>query len=121
MQKSVLVAADRIRRLEVQGARNVAITSIKAIEEGSKVSKAKGKEDFLRELFEAKEILFASDCDSFEEIKSQILDCSHELPWLNKEKVEKILKQQHAKKENHSKLLMMLLVFIFWKKKYINR
>lgn len=60
MQKSVLVAADRIRRLEVQGARNVAITAIKAIEEGAKGSKAKGKEAFLKELSDAKGVLFAS-------------------------------------------------------------
>jgi ribose 1,5-bisphosphate isomerase len=55
-----LVAADRIRRLEVQGARNVAITAIKAIEEGAKMSKAKDKEAFLGELSDAKEVLFAS-------------------------------------------------------------
>jgi ribose 1,5-bisphosphate isomerase len=60
LQKSVLVAADRIRRLEVQGARNVAITAIKAIEEGAKGSEAKGKEAFLKELSDAKGVLFAS-------------------------------------------------------------
>ncbi len=60
MQKSVLLAAERIKRLEVQGARNVAITAIKAIEEGAKESKAKHKEEFLKELLEAKDILFAS-------------------------------------------------------------
>ncbi len=60
MLESVLVAADRIRRLEVQGARNVAITAIKAIEEGIKGSEAKGKEPLLKELSDAKEVLFAS-------------------------------------------------------------
>ena len=60
MRESVLVAADRIKRLEVQGARNVAITAIKAVEEGARESKAKGKETFLKELSDAKEILFAS-------------------------------------------------------------
>ena len=60
MRESVLVAADRIRRLEVQGARNVAITAIKAIEAGAKESKARGKEAFLNELSDAKEVLFAS-------------------------------------------------------------
>ncbi|MDH5690169.1 MAG: S-methyl-5-thioribose-1-phosphate isomerase [Candidatus Bathyarchaeota archaeon] len=60
MHESVLVAADRIRRLEVQGARNVAITAIKAIEKGAKRSKARGKEAFLKELSDAKEVLFAS-------------------------------------------------------------
>jgi ribose 1,5-bisphosphate isomerase len=60
LQKSVLIAAGRIRRLEVQGARNVAITAIKAIEDGARESKAKGKETFLKELSDAKEVLFAS-------------------------------------------------------------
>ncbi len=60
MQKSVLLAAERIKRLEVQGARNVAITAIKAIEEEAKESKAKQKGEFLRELSEARDILFAS-------------------------------------------------------------
>ncbi|MDH5663421.1 MAG: S-methyl-5-thioribose-1-phosphate isomerase [Candidatus Bathyarchaeota archaeon] len=60
MQKSVLLAAERIKRLEVQGARNVAITAIKAIEEEAKESKAKQKGEFLRELSKAKDILFAS-------------------------------------------------------------
>jgi len=60
LQKSVLLAAERIKRLEVQGARNVAITAIKAIEEEAKESKAKQKGEFLRELSKAKDILFAS-------------------------------------------------------------
>ncbi len=60
MQKSVLLAAERIKRLEVQGARNVAITAIKAIEEGAKESKAKRKKEFLEELSMTKDILFAS-------------------------------------------------------------
>jgi ribose 1,5-bisphosphate isomerase len=60
LQKSVLLAAERIKRLEVQGARNVAIAAIKAIGEEAKESKAKQKGEFLRELSEAKDILFAS-------------------------------------------------------------
>jgi ribose 1,5-bisphosphate isomerase len=60
LHESVLDAADRIRRLEVQGARNVAITAITAIEAGAKRSKAKEKEAFLNELSDAKDVLFAS-------------------------------------------------------------
>jgi ribose 1,5-bisphosphate isomerase len=60
MLESVGAAADRIRRLEVQGARNVAIAAIRAIEEGAKFSDAKDKEMFLKELSDAKEVLFAS-------------------------------------------------------------
>jgi translation initiation factor 2B subunit (eIF-2B alpha/beta/delta family) len=54
LRESVSVAADKIRRLEVQGARNVAIAAIRAIEEGANVSKAEGKEMFLKELSDAK-------------------------------------------------------------------
>jgi ribose 1,5-bisphosphate isomerase len=60
LRESVSAAADRIRRLEVQGARNVAITAIRAIEEGVNASKAEGKEMFLQELSDAKDALFAS-------------------------------------------------------------
>ncbi len=60
LRESVLDAADRIKRLEVQGARNVAITAIKAIEAGAKRSKARDKEAFLKELSDAKKVLFSS-------------------------------------------------------------
>jgi ribose 1,5-bisphosphate isomerase len=57
---SVKSTAEKIRNLEVQGARNVAITAIKTIETLAKETKAKNKEGFLKELVEAKEILFVS-------------------------------------------------------------
>ena len=60
MHESILDAAERIRRLEVQGARNVAIAAIKAVEAGAKRSKAKEKQEFLKELTDAKTVLFAS-------------------------------------------------------------
>ncbi|MCJ7614886.1 S-methyl-5-thioribose-1-phosphate isomerase [Candidatus Bathyarchaeota archaeon] len=60
MQKVVSIAADKIKRIEIQGARNVAIAAIKAIEEGARGSKAAGKKAFLKELSEAKDVLFAS-------------------------------------------------------------
>ena len=58
--KSVLVVAEKIKRLEIQGARNVAIAAIKAIEEAARESKAKTKDAFLKELSDAKTVLFAS-------------------------------------------------------------
>jgi len=58
--KSVSDAAERIRRLQVQGARNVAIAAIKAVENGAKLSRAKNKVEFIRELADAKKVLFAS-------------------------------------------------------------
>ncbi len=60
MHESVQDAADRIKRIEVQGARNVAIAAIKAITEGAKQSKTKQKDLFLKELLDAKSVLFAS-------------------------------------------------------------
>lgn len=60
MRETVSVTAKQIRRLEIQGARNVAIAAIKALEAASKKSKAKHKEVFLEELSEVKDILFAS-------------------------------------------------------------
>jgi ribose 1,5-bisphosphate isomerase len=57
---AVRATADKINRLEIRGARNIAIAAIKAIEELSKESKAKSKEGFMKELMAAKEILFAS-------------------------------------------------------------
>jgi ribose 1,5-bisphosphate isomerase len=57
---SVQSVVKRIRRLEVQGARNVAIAAIKAIEASAKQTKAEDKREFLKELSEAKDALFTS-------------------------------------------------------------
>ena len=60
MLESVQTTAKKIKRLEVQGARNVAIAAIKAVETLAEETKAKNKKMFLKELSEAKEFLFAS-------------------------------------------------------------
>ncbi len=60
MTEPVHVTAERIRRLEVQGARNVAIAAIKALEVLAKETKAKKRADFMKELSDAKTLLFAS-------------------------------------------------------------
>ena len=60
MLKPIQITAEKIKRLEVQGARNVAIAAIKAIETLAKETKAKNKKEILKELSAAKEILFAS-------------------------------------------------------------
>ena len=60
MNETVRVTAERIRRLEVQGARNVAIAAIKAIQTLAEQTKTKNKTDFLNELKEAQAVLFAS-------------------------------------------------------------
>ena len=60
MLEPIQTTAEKIKRLEIQGARNVAIAAIKAIETLAKETKAKNKKKFLKELSEAKEILFIS-------------------------------------------------------------
>jgi len=56
----ILKTAEKIKMLEVQGARNIAIAAIKAVETLARETKAKNKRGFLKELSEAKQILFAS-------------------------------------------------------------
>ncbi len=58
--RRVLEAARRIRRLEVQGATNVALTAIKALVEQMGESKAKSREEALAEIEEARDILFGA-------------------------------------------------------------
>lgn len=60
MARSVCMVADRIRRLEVQGARNVAIAAIKAVEALAEETNAKTRKEFMEELKEARNVLFAS-------------------------------------------------------------
>lgn len=60
MAQAVRVTANRIRKLEVQGARNVAIAAIQSIEELAKTTKAETRKEFMKELSEAKATLFAS-------------------------------------------------------------
>jgi ribose 1,5-bisphosphate isomerase len=56
----VLEAAKRIRRMEVRGATNVALTAIKALVEQMGMSKARSREEALAEIEEARDILFGS-------------------------------------------------------------
>jgi len=58
--RRVLEAAERIRRLEVQGATNVALTAIRALVEQMRESKAKSREEALAEIEEARDILFGA-------------------------------------------------------------
>jgi ribose 1,5-bisphosphate isomerase len=60
MSETVRITAERIRKLEVQGARNVAIAAIKAMQSLAEQTKAKNKTAFLKELKEAQAMLFAS-------------------------------------------------------------
>jgi len=60
MLESVKTTAEKIRRLEVQSARNVAIAAIEAMQTLAEKTEAKNKEEIMKELHGAKEILFAS-------------------------------------------------------------
>ena len=60
MSDPVQATVKQIRRLEIQGARNVAIAAIKAIEILASQTQAPSKKDFLRELTKAKDVFFAS-------------------------------------------------------------
>jgi ribose 1,5-bisphosphate isomerase len=60
MAETVQVTAARIRKLEVQGARNVAIAAAKALETLAHGTKAKTRENFVTEINEAKTVLFAA-------------------------------------------------------------
>jgi ribose 1,5-bisphosphate isomerase len=58
--ESIQETAEKIRKLEIQGARNVAINAIKAVEALAKQTKAKNKTEFLKELSKAKKTLFVT-------------------------------------------------------------
>jgi ribose 1,5-bisphosphate isomerase len=60
MDESVRVTAEQIRKLQVQGARNVAIAAVKALQTQAEKTKAKTRKDFINELSEAQTLLFAA-------------------------------------------------------------
>jgi len=60
MSETIRVTAEKIRKLQVQGARNVAIAAVKAIQTQGQQTKAKNKTQFLDELKEAQSILYSS-------------------------------------------------------------
>jgi len=58
--QAVRVTAEKIRKLEVQGARNVAIAAIKALEGLAEETNVETRKQFMNELEEARVTLFAS-------------------------------------------------------------
>jgi len=60
MSATIRVTAEKIRKLQVQGARNVAIAAVKAIQTQAEQTKAKTKTQFLAELKEAQAIFSAA-------------------------------------------------------------
>jgi len=51
-------------------------------------------------------------------IREHILD-SEKLPWLNGDFIQKVLKEHHLQRQDHSKLIMTLLVLSFWQEQYV--
>ncbi len=60
MAETIRITAERIKKLQVQGARNVAIAAVQAIQTQAEQTKAKNKIQFMNELKEAQTILVAS-------------------------------------------------------------
>ncbi|HLN88640.1 MAG TPA: hypothetical protein VK253_01090, partial [Candidatus Binatia bacterium] len=60
MAEQIRSTAEKIRKLQVQGARNIAIAAVKAIQAQAEHTKAKNKAAFLTELKEAQAIFSAS-------------------------------------------------------------
>ena len=60
MAETIRITAEKIRKLQVQGARNVAIAAVKAIQTQAEQTTAKNKIQFLCELKEAQTIFIAS-------------------------------------------------------------
>ena len=58
LYSSINVTANRIKKLKIQGARNVAIAAITTLKESVKKTKTKNKEEFLIELNAARNIFF---------------------------------------------------------------
>lgn len=58
--EKVQATADRIRSLEVKGARKVAIAAVGALQVLAEETKAKSRQEFIHELSEARETLFSS-------------------------------------------------------------
>lgn len=60
MSETIRVTAEKIKKLQVQGARNVAIAAVKAIQTQAEQTKAKTKTHLIGELKEAQSIFIAS-------------------------------------------------------------
>ena len=60
MAETIKETAEKIKRLQIQGARNVAVAAVKAIQDLSENTKSKNKAQFLDELKEAQNILAKS-------------------------------------------------------------
>lgn len=114
LQNAVSIVADKIKRIEIQGARNVAIAAIKAIQDETKKTKASSKKEFINDLLEAKNILFNSRATEplmrnsirylIHEIEASNNESVKEMVDLVSEVAEKFLRNLEQSKENIAKV-----------------
>jgi ribose 1,5-bisphosphate isomerase len=82
--ENVKNTSEKIRKLQVQGARNVAISAIKALQTLSEQSRAKTKSELINEIKQAQNLLFASReteplmRNAVRWVINQAVDCSSE-------------------------------------------
>jgi ribose 1,5-bisphosphate isomerase len=93
-----------IKRLEVQGARNVAIAAIEAMQELAKETKAKDRKGFLKELSKAKEIL-SSSRETEPLMRNAIRWITNQLEKSNREKVRELTKTVSAASQQFLEML----------------
>jgi ribose 1,5-bisphosphate isomerase len=82
--EKIKITSEKIKKLQVQGARNAAIAAIKALQTLSEQTKAKTKSEFVDELKQAQALLFASReteplmRNAIRWVINQAVDCSSE-------------------------------------------
>lgn len=54
----------------------------------------------------------------FTAVKARLLDNGGVLPWIDRSRLEAMLAAHQAGRENHSKMIMMLLVLVAWQDRY---
>ncbi|MEM2954277.1 MAG: S-methyl-5-thioribose-1-phosphate isomerase [Candidatus Bathyarchaeia archaeon] len=89
--ESVHATSEKVRKLEIRGARNIAIAAINAIKTLASQTKAKNKKEFLNELLEAKRILFASR-ETEPLMRNAIRLITHRVEESEKEKIRDLTK-----------------------------
>jgi len=87
----IVEVANKIKRLEIQGARNIAIAAIKVLNEWAEETKVKTREEFIGELLKIKEILFASrETEPF--MRNAVRWIIHKVKSSGEDKVEELVK-----------------------------
>jgi ribose 1,5-bisphosphate isomerase len=91
MSETIQVTAEKIRKLQVQGARNVAIAAVKAIQTQAEQTKTKTKAQFLGELKEA-QTLFSESRETEPLMRNAIIWIITQAQVANTEKVAELSK-----------------------------